>query len=158
MLVNRTSSDAGRSPEILIGAHFVAPLAAKQRSKFIKLYCTARTMRSMAGNFIAIDFGAFQRAALTAWELKVLLTRAAVKYSSQNEQGGFRFDSPVPQRVTGFVLFLGADLRARHCRSKHYLTTIDGDALTLIHRRTRREESRTKPSLLDWSCLPGICR
>jgi len=50
MLINRASGDAGRLAEKLIGAHFVAPLAAKQRSKFIK-YCTARTMRSMAANF-----------------------------------------------------------------------------------------------------------
>ena len=36
MLINRASGDAGRFAEKLIGAHFVAPFAAQQRSKFIK--------------------------------------------------------------------------------------------------------------------------
>jgi len=36
MLNNRASGVAGRFAEKLISAHFVAPLAAQQRSKFIK--------------------------------------------------------------------------------------------------------------------------
>jgi hypothetical protein len=36
MLNNRASGDAGCFAAKLIGAHFVAPLAAQQRRKFIK--------------------------------------------------------------------------------------------------------------------------
>jgi len=83
MLINRASGDAGRLAVKLIGAHFVAPLAAKQRSKFIisNMNCTARTMRSIAANFKKLQaiLRHTQRATLIAWERKVLLTRAAVK-------------------------------------------------------------------------------
>ena len=81
MLVNRASGDAGRLAEKLISAHFVAPLAAKQRSKFIKYELHRSNNAQHGGQFhqTAIDFEAFQRATLTAWEIKVLLTRAAVK-------------------------------------------------------------------------------
>ena len=58
MLINRASGDAGRLAEKLIGAHFVAPLAAKQRSKFIKyeLHRSNNPQHGAHFTITAIDF------------------------------------------------------------------------------------------------------
>ena len=52
MLINRASGDAGRFAEKLIGAHFVAPLAAQQRSKFIKYELHRSNNAQDNGHFI----------------------------------------------------------------------------------------------------------
>jgi hypothetical protein len=82
MLINRASGDAGRFADKLTGAHFVASFAAQQRSKFIE-YELHRLNNAQHGGQLQKKLQAIlrhiQRATLIAWEIKVLLARAAVK-------------------------------------------------------------------------------
>ena len=54
------------------------PLPRSSAASLSNMNCTARTMRSMAADFIKTAIGS-QRATLTAWEIKMLLTRTAVR-------------------------------------------------------------------------------